>query len=230
MCIERAWACFGLFGVGGGGHPPRPAHIPPKVTAAKWPNLRVSIRPPQPKTNFWRKSTVCAGSVMPIERVWVCFSLFPASISELRWTPASKAGSICVVNSGKAPGQIGQNFSVCRCRPKWPARSSITGLRCRLSAAQQKPSSIRLGPWPPRFPGPLGHPPRASPSLVQVWRHFGLFFSHWGVPAPKGQSKGFPRSGRIRGGMGPGRCGSGAPNQPLEWPHSRFGRARYFFF
>ena len=130
----------------------------------------------------------------------------------------------------KSAGTNGQNFSVCRCRPKWPARSSITGLRCRLSAAQQKPSSIRLSPWPPRFPGPLRHPPRASPSLVQVWRHFATFFlACWGVPAPKGHSKGFPRSGRILGGMGPERCGSGAPNRPFEWPHSRFGRARYFF-
>jgi len=123
-----------------------------------------------------------------------------------------------------------QNFTVCRCRPKWPARSSLTGLRQRLSAAQRNPSSIRLVPWPPRFPGPLGHPPRPSPSLVQVWRHFATFFlARWGVPAPKGQNKGFPRSGRIRGGMGPERCGSGAPNRPFEWPHSRFGRARYFF-
>ena len=100
----------------------------------------------------------------------------------------------------------------------------------RLSAAQQNPSSIRLGPWPPRFPGPLEHPPRPSPSLVQVWRHFATFcLARWGLPAPKGQNKGFPRSGRILGGMGPERCGSGAPNRPFEWPHSRFGRARYFF-
>ena len=35
MRKERVCMCFGLFGVGGGGHPPRPAHIPPKVTAAK---------------------------------------------------------------------------------------------------------------------------------------------------------------------------------------------------
>ena len=97
----------------------------------------------------------------------------------------------------KSAGTNGQNFSVCRCRPKWPARSSITGLRCRLSAAQQKPSSIRLSPWPPRFPGPLRHPPRASPSLVQVWRHFATFFlACWGVPAPKGQNYGATAVGR----------------------------------
>ena len=70
----------------------------------------------------------------------------------------------------------------------------------------------------------------ALPSLVPVWRPFATFFlARWGVPAPKGHSKGFPRSGRILGGMGPDRCGSGAPNRPFEWPHSRFGRARYFF-
>ena len=75
------------------------------------------------------------------------------------------------------------------------------------------------GPWPPRFSGPLGHPPRASPSLVQVWRHFATFFlARWGVPAPKGQNKGFARSGRIRRGMGPERCGSGAPIDPSSDP------------
>ena len=119
----------------------------------------------------------------------------------------------------KSAGTNGQNFSVCRCRPKWPARSSIAGLRCRLSAAQQKPSSIRLSPWPPRFPGPLRHRLRPSLLLVQVWRHFATFFlACWGVPAPKGHNKGFPRSGRILGGMGPERCGSGAPIDPSNGP------------
>ena len=38
---------------------------------------------------------------------------FPAEsegISELRWAPASKAGSMHVVNSGKAPGQTGKTL------------------------------------------------------------------------------------------------------------------------
>ena len=98
----------------------------------------------------------------------------------------------------------------------------------RLSAAQQNLLSIRLGPWPPQFPGPLGHPPRPSPSLVQglaPFRHF--FFARCGARASRGQNKGFPHSGRMQGSMGPERCGSGPPNIPFEWPHSRFGRGRY---
>ena len=109
----------------------------------------------------------------------------------------------------------GQNFTVCRCRPKWPACSSITGLRRRLSAAQQNPPLIRLTPWTPRFPGPFGHPPWPSPSLVQVWRHFATFFlACWEVPAPKGQNKGFPRSGRILGVWGRKGAVQGPPIDP----------------
>ena len=36
--------------------------------------------------------------------------LVPAGISELRWAPAYKAGSIHVVNSGKAPGRTGETL------------------------------------------------------------------------------------------------------------------------
>ena len=35
---------------------------------------------------------------------------FSAGISELRWAPVSKAGSIHVVDSGKAPGQTGKTL------------------------------------------------------------------------------------------------------------------------
>ena len=65
--------------------------------------------------------------------------------------------------------------------------------------------------------------PQASPPGIPVagsglapFRHF--FLACWGVPAPKGHSKGFPRSGRILGGMGPERCGSGAPIDPSNGP------------
>ena len=40
----------------------------------------------------------------------VTHSSFPAGISELRWAPVSKAGSIHVVNSGKALGQTGKTL------------------------------------------------------------------------------------------------------------------------
>ena len=120
----------------------------------------------------------------------------------------------------KSAGTNGQNFSVCRCRPKWPARSSITGLRCRLSAAQQKPSSIRLSPWPPRFPGPLRHPPRASPSLVQVWRHFATFF-FWpagGYLRPRATARVFHAQGGSWGVWGRKGAVQGPPIDPSNGP------------
>ena len=46
---------------------------------------------------------------------------------------------------------------------------------------------------------------------------------------PKGQNSGFLRSGRIQGSMRPVRRGSGPPDGPFEWSHSRFGRGRYPF-
>ena len=117
----------------------------------------------------------------------------------------------------KSAGTNGQNFSVCRCRPKWPARSSITGLRCRLSAAQQKPSSIRLGPWPPRFPGPLKHPPRPSPSLVQVWRHFAtFFFGPLGGTCAQGPKQGFSTLRADPGGYGAGKVRFRGPQSTLR--------------
>ena len=119
----------------------------------------------------------------------------------------------------KSAGTNGQNFSVCRCRPKWPSHSSITGLRCRLSAAQQKPSSIRLGPWPPRFPGPLRHPPRPSPSLVQVWRHFATFF--WpagGYLRPRAKTRVFHAQGGSWGVWGRKGAVQGPPIDPSNGP------------
>ena len=76
----------------------------------------------------------------------------------------------------KRAGTNGQNFTGCRCWPKWPARSSITGLRQRLSAAQWNPSSTRLVPWLPRFPGPLGHLLRPSHSAGSGLAPFRPFF------------------------------------------------------
>ena len=97
-------------------------------------------------------------------------------------------------------------------------------------AAQGEPPQTRLGPWPPRPPGPLGHPPRPSPSLVELRRLFGPpFLAHRGVLAPEGQNNDFRCSWWNRGSMGLERCGLGSPNGPFGRPHSRFGRGRHFF-
>ena len=132
-----------------------------------------------------------------------------------------------VLNFGNEPG-LKSKISACGPLVRSRRRGAFLGLTRRLHAVQGKPSPTRLGPWPPRFPGPLRHPPRPSPSPVQVWRHFAtFFFARCGARASRGQNKGFPRSGRMQGSMGPERCGSGPPNGPFEWPHSRFGRGRY---
>ena len=110
-----------------------------------------------------------------------------------------------------------QNFTVCRCQPKWPARSSLTGLRQRLSAAQRNPSSIRLVPWPPRFPGPLRHPPRPSPSLVQVWHHFAtFFFGPLGGTCAQGPKQGFSTLRADPGGYGAGKVRFRGPQSTLR--------------
>ncbi len=68
--------------------------------------------------------------------------------------------------------------------------------------------------------GPSGIPPRPSPSLVQVWRHFATFFGggRWGLPAPKGQNNGFPRSGWIWGVWGRKGAVQGSQMDPLDGP------------
>ena len=85
------------------------------------------------------------------------------------------------------------------------------------------------------------HGPRGSqghlgipPGYPRRWLRFGTFFN--GVPAPKHwltdprcQNSGFLRSGGTQGSTGLERCGSGVPNGPFGWPHSRFGRGRCFY-
>ena len=114
-----------------------------------------------------------------------------------------------------------QNFTVCRCRPKWPARSSITGLRCRLSAAQQKPSSIRLGqcmaPAVPRAP-------RASPPAIPVagsglapFRHF-FFWPAGGYLRPRAKTRVFHAQGGSGGVWGRKGAVQGPPIDPSNGP------------
>ena len=132
-----------------------------------------------------------------------------------------------MLSFGNEPG-LKSEISACGPSVRSRRRGAFLGITRGLCAAQGEPSPTRLSPWPPRFPGPLGHPPRPSPSLVGLSHLFrSLFFGPRGVPAPKGQNSDFLRSGRNRGSMGLERCGPGPPNGPFGWPHSRFGRARY---
>ena len=142
-----------------------------------------------------------------------------------QWPPRRSMG---VVNSGNALG-LNSRPLACGRSARGRREAAFGGIARGTRAAHREPPQARLGLWPPRSPGPLGHPPRPSPSLVGLRRLFGTFF--WptgGVPAPEGQSSAFRRSGRNWGSMGLERCCPGPPNGPFGWPHSRFDRARYF--
>jgi len=76
-----------------------------------------------------------------------------------------------VLNFGNEPG-LKSEISACGPSARSRRRGAFLGITRGLRAAQGEPSPTRLSPWPPRFPGPLGHPPRPSPSLVEVWHFF----------------------------------------------------------
>ena len=127
----------------------------------------------------------------------------------------------------KRAGAEVQNFSVWPLGPE-PAERGRFGAQqggcMRRKRNRHQPGSAH-GPRGSQSPVdiPCGHPRR--------WFRFGTFSyeqaqAHGGVlvPAPKGQSSGFPRSGRIQGCMGPERRGPGPPSGPFGRPYSRFGR------
>ena len=76
-----------------------------------------------------------------------------------------------MLNFGNEPG-LKSKISACGPSVRSRRRGAFLGLTRGLHAVQGQPSPTRLGPWPPRFPGPLGHPPRPSLSLVEVWHFF----------------------------------------------------------
>jgi hypothetical protein len=76
-----------------------------------------------------------------------------------------------VLNFGNELG-LKSEISACGPSARSRRRGAFLGITRGLRAAQGELSPIRLSPWPPRFSGPLGHPPQPSPSLVQVWHFF----------------------------------------------------------
>ena len=132
-----------------------------------------------------------------------------------------------VVDSGKAPG-LNSRTSACGPSVRGRRAAAFLVIAMGFHAAQGEPRQDRLGKWPPRSPGLLGHPPRPSLSLVEL-RH--LFESCFLGPAGylhlRGQNNDFSRSGRNQGSMGLERCNPGPANGRFGWPYSRFGRARY---
>ena len=97
----------------------------------------------------------------------------------------------------------------------------------QVECGATKPVIISARPMPPAVPRATQASLPAIPvagSGLAPFRHF--IFARCGARVPRGQHKGFPRSGRMQGSIGPERCGSGPPNGPFEWPNSWFGRAQ----
>ena len=76
-----------------------------------------------------------------------------------------------MLNFENEPG-LKSEISACGPSVRSRRRGAFWGITRGLRAAQGEPSQTRLRPWPLRFPGPLGHPPRPTPWLVEVWHFF----------------------------------------------------------
>ena len=98
-----------------------------------------------------------------------------SSPCRLRSTQRSPGRSMGVVDSGNAPG-LNSWPSACGRSARGRREAAFGGAAWGPRAAHGQPPQTRLGPWPPRSPGPLGHPPRPSPSLVGLSHLFGTFF------------------------------------------------------
>ena len=95
----------------------------------------------------------------------------PCRLRSTQWPPERSMG---VVNSGNAPGPNSRP-SACGRSVRSRRTVAFVGITSGSRAAQGEPPQTRLSPWPPRSPGPLGHPPRPSPSLVELRHLFGTF-------------------------------------------------------
>ena len=109
----------------------------------------------------------------------------------------SMQGTVRMQKSGLAEGPEPHLFFLVQCTPLWVV----------LGGSAPSPAIPVAG------------------SGLAPFRHF--FLARCRARVPRGQNKGFPRSGRMQGSMEPARCGSGPPDGPFEWPHSQFGRGRY---
>ena len=87
-------------------------------------------------------------------------------------------------------------------------------------AAHWQPPQTRLGPWPPRSPGPLGHPPRPSPSLVGLSHLFRTFFfgPQGGHLRPRAKTVISDAQGGSRGVWGRKGAVQGSQMDPVNAP------------
>ena len=142
-----------------------------------------------------------------------------SSPCRLRSTQQPPGRSMGVVDSGNAPG-LNSRPSACghSARGRWEAAFGGTAWGPR--AAHGQPPQTRLGPWPPRSPGPLGHPPRPSPSLVGLSRLFGTFFfgPQGGYLRPRAKTVISDAQGGTGGVWGWKGAVQGPPMDPSDGP------------
>ena len=126
-----------------------------------------------------------------------------SSPCRLRSIQRSPGRSMGVVDSGNAPG-LNSWPSACGRSARGRREAAFGGTAWGPCAAHGQPPQTRLGPWPPRSPGPLGHPPRPSLLLVQVWHHFAtfLFWSAGGSLRPRAKARVFHAQGGSWGVWG----------------------------
>ena len=125
--------------------------------------------------------------------VAVCTPL-KVGISELSLAPASKAGSVRVVGSNKAPESTGRPARLCCGRTKGPAHSPASGLRRSLSTAHGALPGSRYGIGPPPAPDPHRDAPQ--------------FFSDQNAARRTGKFAGTGTPGGMRGACAPKDRGS----------------------
>ena len=85
-----------------------------------------------------------------------------SSPCRLRSTQRPPGRSMGVVDSRNAPG-LNSLPSACGRSARGWREAAFGGTAWGPHAAHREPPQTRLGPWPPRSPGPLGHPPPAIP-------------------------------------------------------------------
>ena len=143
-----------------------------------------------------------------------------SSTCRLRSTQRPPGRSMGVVDSGNAPG-LNSRPSACGCSACGQREAAFGGIARgpRAAQLQGQPPQTRLDPWPPRSPGPLGHPPRPSPSLVGLRRLFGTFFGpQGGYRRPRAKTVISDAQGGTGGVWGWKGAVQGPPMDPSDGP------------
>ena len=127
-----------------------------------------------------------------------------------------------VANSGNAPG-LNSRTSACGPSVRGWRTAAFLGITMGFHAAQGDPPQNRLGPWLPQSPGPFGHLPRPSLSLVQAWLSLDTFLelvlgAAGGICTREAKTMISDAQGGTRGVWGSKGAVQGPPMDPLDGP------------